>query len=101
MTGLRRSSLPTQARAASTVPLSVSLARPTVLPGSSSIINHHLAINDLLTFHPSDIHSDANKSTTQELGDKASRVKDTHTDSNKSVGDKIKDAIPGMHSDKH
>ncbi|KAH0285409.1 hypothetical protein M436DRAFT_85423 [Aureobasidium namibiae CBS 147.97] len=52
-----------------------------------------------------DLKTDDHKSTGQSIHDKASRLTSgtsttTSTDDHKSVVDKIKDAIPGLHSDK-
>ncbi|KAI4752236.1 hypothetical protein E4T52_08998 [Aureobasidium sp. EXF-3400] len=53
-----------------------------------------------------DLKTDEHKSTGQSIHDKASRMTSgsttatTTTENHKSVVDKIKDAIPGLHSDK-
>jgi hypothetical protein len=52
--------------------------------------------------HHRDLKTDEHKSTGQSIHDKASRMTDstTTTTDHKSVIDKVKDAIPGLHSDK-
>ena len=63
---------------------------------------HHRSTSDI---HHRDIKTDDHKSAGQSIHDKASRLTSgtsttTTTDEHKSVVDKIKDAIPGLHSDK-
>lgn len=92
------------------------LVTPTTSPGLSliSIRHHH---HTLLTYIR-DLKTDEHKSTGQSMHDKVSRMTSSDTPSSttsstitgdhsatttgehKSVMDKVKDAIPGLHSDK-
>jgi hypothetical protein len=90
------------------LPRSTPLDTPTTSPGLSSIfLHHHHNTSDI--YHR-DLKTDEHKSTGQSIHDKASRMTDTTgttgttgtttTTDHKSVIDKVKDAIPGLHSDK-
>ena len=77
---------------------------PTTSPGLSLVFPHHHNTSDI---HHRDLKTDEHKSLGQSVHDKASRMTSntgttgtTTTDEHKSVIDKIKDAVPGLHSDK-
>jgi hypothetical protein len=67
----------------------------------SLVLAHHLNTSDI---HHRDLKTDDHKSTGQSIHDKTSRMTSdttsTTTGGHKSVIDKVKDAIPGLHSDK-